>query len=286
MSLMQLSAAPRMRRPVILAAAAVVAASLTLAACNESTAADTDRIEYGTAVALGKGTARTYVQMHAGAPAEIGVALSEAALTDLPAGTNHGDGPHSMFNEYLLELPAAAGATQFKFVELDWNPMGHEPDGVYTLPHFDFHFYSIPVAERNAIDPTTDAQYAAHAGNLPAAEFAPPGYLAASVLAGAPPELAAVPRMGMHWLDPNSEELHGAVFSKTFIYGSWNGKLIFAEPMITKAYLETKPNFSAALAVPARSALTGLRPTTQRIYWNEATKEYRVALGGLSAPAN
>ena len=53
---------------------------------------------------------------------------------------------------------------------------------------------------------------------MPAAEFGPPGYLAASALTGAPPELAAVPRLGMHWLEPASDELHGAVFTRTFIY--------------------------------------------------------------------
>ncbi|MHB1223963.1 MAG: DUF5602 domain-containing protein [Gemmatimonadaceae bacterium] len=263
-------------------AVVVLAATGGLVAHDDATASPSSRTAYGAAVTVGEGTARGYIVMDGDAPTEIGVALSERALAGLPAGHDGGD-PHAMMHEYLITLPAEAEATAFSFVGLNWNPMGHEPDGVYTVPHFDFHFYTIPVEQRATIAPT-DPQWAAKAARLPEAEFAPPGYLAASALAGMPPEKAAVPLMGMHWLDPQSEELHGKPFQKTFIYGSWDGKLIFAEPMITKAYLETKPDFSAPLAVPPRSTDGGLRATAQRIYWNQATSEYRVALTHLAAP--
>ena len=36
----------------------------------------------------------------------------------------------------------------------------------------------------------------------------------------------------------------GKTFTETFIYGSWDGKFIFLEPMITKAYLESLKNTS------------------------------------------
>ena len=43
-----------------------------------------------------------------------------------------------------------------------------------------------------------------------------------------------VPMMGGHWVDPKAPELNGQVFTKTFLYGSYNGKMIHFEPMITK----------------------------------------------------
>ena len=55
--------------------------------------------------------------------------------------------------------------------------------------------------------------------------------------------------------------------------------MIFAEPMITKAFLGTKPNYSRTLP----TAQAGYTPGGYRIYWNEKTKEYRVALTGLPA---
>ena len=41
----------------------------------------------------------------------------------------------------------------------------------------------------------------------------------------------------------------GEPFTKTFIYGSYDGTFIFGEPMVAKAYLETKP---ATAVLPQR----------------------------------
>src|SRR5688572_7205687 len=94
---------------------------------------------YGDAVKVGDGTARTYVELDrvTGAPTEIGVALSERALEALPtAGAGH-HGMNMVTHEFILALPAN-NKTPFTFVEMNWNPMGHEPDGVYQdVPHFD-----------------------------------------------------------------------------------------------------------------------------------------------------
>jgi hypothetical protein len=40
---------------------------------------------------------------------------------------------------------------------LDWNPRGHIPDGVYTVPHFDVHFYLITREQREEIVPVARA---------------------------------------------------------------------------------------------------------------------------------
>ncbi|MEP6495442.1 MAG: hypothetical protein ABJF01_22335 [bacterium] len=62
----------------------------------------------------------------------------------------------------------------FDHVVLDWNPAGHEPEHVYTLPHFDFHFYSVSEAEQMKIMPDAP-NFAAGAALLPDAQFAPVG---------------------------------------------------------------------------------------------------------------
>jgi hypothetical protein len=57
--------------------------------------------------------------------------------------------------------------------------------------------------------------------------------------------ITAIPRMGTHWPDMRSPELQGMLgnpqgyrpFTTTFIYGSWDGDFIFAEPMITRAFI-------------------------------------------------
>jgi hypothetical protein len=232
---------------------------------------------YGPAVRIGQGIARSYFISDRDTVLEVGVALSEAALRGLPDGAGHSDGSHAHYNEYLLRMHPR-NPTPYQFVELNWNPDGHEPAGIYDLPHFDFHFYTVSVQERDAIDPA-DPQWTERANNVPAAAFVPERYVPAGPpIPGITPADIAVPRMGVHWMDVASPELQpGNVFTETFIYGSWDGRMIFAEPMITRAYLETKPQFRRELP----TAEQGYNPGSYRIYWDEASREYRVALTDL-----
>ncbi|HET7564824.1 MAG TPA: DUF5602 domain-containing protein [Gemmatimonadaceae bacterium] len=231
-----------------------------------------NRTSYGRAVKVGNGTARTYITITNGVP-EVGVALSEKALSGLPDEHAPGgrlEAGHTMF-ETALDLPAK-NPTPFRHVVLNWNPGGHEPPGIYDVPHFDFHFYVIAPAERLAIDPV-DPEFQRKAERKPDAQSIPARYVMPAPLAFA--------RMGVHWVDTSSAELKGKRFTRTFIYGSWDGKVIFAEPMVTKAYLETKPNFSTTLPAPPRGRSDGYYPEGYSVRWDSASKAYRIALTGL-----
>lgn len=91
------------------------------------------------------------------------------------------------------------------------------------------------------------------------------------VLPPAPAPVSAVPRMGVHWLEIASPELQDPVspdhhaFTYTFIHGSWNGKFIFDEPMITRAFLLTQPDLTLPLSQPAQFTRPGYYPTNYRI---------------------
>lgn len=274
-------------------------ALLPLAACSDSGAnpsgPDDSRGEapgtnrrYGAPVQVGAGRARSYVlvdQRNGGRPLEIGVALDERALDALPAPAPHEGGAHHDGHEFLLPLPAQHG-TPYQLVEMNWNPSGHEPAGVYDAPHFDFHFYTISKAERDAITPA-DPAFATKAANLPQGDALPGGFM---VLPPPPAPVAAVPKMGVHWSDLAAPELQRMLgnptawkpFTHTFIYGSWDGRFIFAEPMITRDFLLTKPDVALPVAAPVRQAVSGWHPTGYRITWDAGTREYRVALTGLT----
>ncbi len=232
---------------------------------------------YGPSVALGDGMARVYLVTEDEVPVELGVALDDAFLSALPAdGEPHGivmpDG-RSTF-EYMLEMPAGHG-TPFQHVTLDWNPSGHEPDGIYDLAHLDIHFYVISVEERLAIDPT-DPEFPEKARRLPDAAYLPAGY----VDPGAPP----VPMMGLHLVDPASPELHPdhpEPFTYTFLYGSWDGRLIFLEPMVTTEYLRTKQPMTRDVPVAAHYQPPGYYPGAYSIRWDEHAGEHRIALNDL-----
>jgi hypothetical protein len=258
-----------------------------VAACDDdSTSPANPVMHYGASQTLGNGTARTYVAVNSsGKPVSVGIALSEEALNNLP-NTPNAPSPSAVM--LTLAMPTNAPATGYNHVMLDWNPQGHEPDQVYTHPHFDFHFFQITPAERDAIMPT-DPAFATKAGLLPAAQFVPAGYSAAHVLANIPVEAAAVPMMGVHWLDTSAPELQpppaNHMFTETFIYGSYNGKFIFIEPMITKAYIESMKGtagMSRNVPAPAQVATAGYYPSKYSIRYDAASKEYRISLDALT----
>lgn len=238
---------------------------------------------YGPAQPLGSGTARSYVLVDAaGNPTTLGVALSESAMTGLPATPMNGTPSAAML---MLAPPAEARAVGYDHVMLDWNPQGHEPAHVYTLPHFDFHFYTISESAQMEIMPM-QPRFAERASRLPADEYVPAGYISANVPANLSPVDATVPAMGLHWLDGAASELHGQTFTTTFLYGSFDGQFIFFEPMITKAYIESMKSapgnaLVAPVKLPARYERPGFYPTQYTIAWDGAAKEYRIALTNL-----
>jgi len=57
------------------------------------------------------------------------------------------------------------------------------------------------------------------------------------------------------------------------VYGFYDGKMVFIEPMTTKAYLESKPDETKAISTPTRYAVAGRYPASYRVAFDAATKE-------------
>jgi hypothetical protein len=92
-----------------------------------------------------------------------------------------------------------------------------------------------------------------------------------------------IPRMGAHWVNPQSKELQGHTFTSTFLYGSYDGRLVFAEPMIARAFLETKTDITEVIKLPARYARPNTYyPTKYSVRYDPIKKEYTVALEGMT----
>ncbi len=247
---------------------------LALAGCNRTELKDDEHqghhhdasakttTRYGRTLPLGGGVMRAYVTTDRdGTPVSVGVALSEKALTALPQ--EHG--PVHDGYEHVLPLPEG-NATPFKVVGLHWNPHGHSPAPIYTRPHFDFHFYMISDEERRAIPGLPDS----------VRDPAPPAprYLHPDYITG-PGRIAA---MGSHWVDRFAPELGGATFTQTFLMGSYEHKVIFYEPMITLAYILSRPQATFPIKQPQAFAQKGYYPTSYRIEHDDKAKEYRIAL--------
>lgn len=181
----------------------------------------------------------------------LGASIDAAALASLPT------------EPAIVDLPVS-GASPFQLVEIDWNPKGHEPQGIYDVPHFDVHFYVISKAERDAI------------------AFAKPGTVskpdAALVPDGFVTDTMVVPKMGMHYVPQQAPEFNGKAFTCTPLYGYTDGqKFAFVEAMFTRKFTSEKASCSHALPTP--KGLTSIAlPKTMSVSMNGTTGAYEVRL--------
>jgi hypothetical protein len=211
--------------------------------------------------ALGDGIVYSWVTLDAeGNPSAIGVNFTTFAISGLPEEVA----------EYTLPLPEEASATAFNHIELDWNPEGHEPQGIYDSPHFDVHFYMIGQEERDRITATEEDM--ANLSKEPEPEYIPEGYVATP---------GGIPRMGAHWIDPTAPEFNGQPFEETFIYGFYDGEMVFFEPMVTIDFLKTKPELTKPLKLPESYPTEAYYPTSYSIRYDKKMEVYTVALEGM-----
>jgi hypothetical protein len=160
------------------------------------------------------------------------------------------------------ELRAATGVDH---LTLYWEPHGHPP-GAYLTPHFDFHFYTIPIATREGINCASELKPAVLPADYGLVDIEIPEL---GMLVG-----LCVPEMGMHALlasDLESED----VFDGTMVIGYYDGAPIFFEPMIARDLLMRRESFD--LPMPTVSGLPeGVRyPRRFRADYDQATDTYR-----------
>ena len=230
-----------------------------------------ERTIRGKAESLGAGTVQSFVTTSLeGAPVAVGVRMSPGALKQLPESPNtvsrcfdmDGNGSHTGHEcigdlERILDVPLpASSGLPFKWITVNWNAGGHPAP--YNLPHFDFHFYA---ADRQLIEAITpgrcgelvDCGHFKRASEPVPARYLPKGHISVG---------AVVPRMGNHLLDSQSPELKDSLrFTRTFIYGAYEGELIFWEPMITMEFLQQTPKACFGISQPEGFRRAGYYPT-------------------------
>jgi hypothetical protein len=218
-----------------------------------------ENIVYGPEVSVGQGKARSFVQLsETGSPTAIGFTMSKTAIEGLP----HAD------QAFILALPAQKAQTPYDHISLDWASHGHMPNGIYNKPHFDMHFYMVSQDERNGIQhPSEEIEQAPESKFLPATYFSAPG--------------EGVPLMGKHWIDATTPELNGKPFTTTFVYGSYDGDVIFHEPMMAHDWLQTRPDTVISIPQPQAFQKPGLFPQKYSVKYNSGKQEYRIILEDL-----
>ena len=242
---------------------------------------------------IGTGRLSSYSEMETqGAPKAIGVSFTSAALSSLP--TTHSDEhqcadrnkdgvvsrPAECFmgHEWVVPLPSGISSrtdVPFKWALVNWNPMGHIPPGVYDTPHFDVHFYMEPIEKVFAIEPGPCGaefvrcdQFALAQKGLPG-NYIPADYKDVGAVAAA---------MGNHLIDLTGPEFNGQKFTRSWIYGMYNGRVTFYEEMLTRDHLLSKPNTCHPIKSPAAVGQTGYYPTVSCIRYDSTRDAYTVSM--------
>ena len=283
------------------AAPAVVAVALlaqnVAAADSISTAgaASSTKVFVTKAQPLGKGKAWVYVALDGNdAPLALGISMEKSALEGLPDQPNtrsrcfdkSGDGKLDASEcigdyELVFRVPTGApGRLLFKWVGLNWNPHGHPHPAPkpYAEPHFDFHFYMADRAAVSKLRPGPCGELIDCDDFKRATKPVSSRYIHADHINVG----AAVPDMGNHLIDTKSPELApGGKFTHTFIYGAYDGRITFYEPMVTHAYLASAPAMCAPIKQPRAWAADGAYPTKYCVRYSPRSARYTVSLEGF-----
>jgi len=252
--------------------------------------------QLGAPADLGDGNAAAYAEFDAaGAPTAIGLSISARALDNLPAAMSDGHHCHvangdaldvdkhcTHWHERVLPLPSEASRRAdipFRWVLLNWNPRGHIPPGVYDTPHFDVHFVMEPIEKVMAIRPGPCGPERVRCDQFERARRpVPANYMH--------PDFkdveAVAPAMGNHLIDLSSHEFHGVAFTRTWIYGVYDGRVTFYEEMVTVKYLQFRPSTCFPIKTPPAVATAGYYPTLSCIRYDAARSEYTVSLEGFA----
>jgi hypothetical protein len=247
------------------ATAALIVPGLALACpfCKERKVG----VFFGDVALMGNGTVRSWVDIGPdGKPKALGLTFNDAALENLPE-----QGQNGMEPEWIIKVPKQAAATPFDHIAINWNPHGHEPKGIYDVPHFDFHFYMISPPERGQITLEGNDLKVCQKP-IPKAEL-PKDYIYAPK--------TEIKYMGAHYADLTSPEFNGKPFTSTFIYGGYGGRLVFIEPMTTMATIQTHETLIQQVKLPAKVAKPGYYPQRYVIKYDPARSETTVKFDGF-----
>jgi hypothetical protein len=91
----------------------------------------------------------------------------------------------------------------------------------------------------------------------------------------------AINQMGVHAVNMDAPEFKGTPFTATFIYGYYQNRLTFLEPMVTRDFLKTRPRFAKPVETPAHYSSPGYYPTRYSVHYDAKLRGYLIELGGL-----
>jgi hypothetical protein len=190
-----------------------------------------------------------------GSIVSVGFTLPYGLAASPPA--KRGDGPAG--SVAVLPFPKTVQEqTYFNHFELHWNPKGHPP-ACYMIPHYDFHFYGVPVAFVEKVGLADTA--------APDADHLAAGYVY-------PGKDRCIPQMGVHASTP-MDMSPGHPFRATMVAGYYGGNMTFVEPMVTRTCLLSKRSFTLPVPEPPVLGRATLYPHAFATTYDAGARVYR-----------
>mmetsp|Transcript_43181 Transcript_43181/g.91855 ORF Transcript_43181/g.91855 Transcript_43181/m.91855 type:complete len:346 (-) Transcript_43181:185-1222(-) len=194
-------------------------------------------------------------------------------------------------------------ATGFASISLDWQACGHPPVNVFTVPHYDFHFYTDPAeirAERTCDQPEgapicipdvkaqTTASGRAFFSVATVWQLVDDVNSATNAPANMPPGFTcgladAIPLSGTHCWDLSSQPADVASWINPFlILGSYDSKIAFFEPMAPVSFVTGSGTNSHSEKLVYEGQTVHTLPHEWSMMYNSNTNRTTVTLKGKS----
>ena len=211
----------------------------------------------------------TWIVTDRGDALELGATIPYALIESVPTDVGMVWPPEPLAN---VQFPAEAqNLLGIAYLGLNWEAHGHPP-ATFLTQHFDFHFYNVTEQEIAEIDCADATKPAAIPRPYALPDIDVPGM---GTLIG-----LCVPAMGMHAM-PSDEVDDTEPFDATMLVGYYGAEPIFFEPMVSRALLLTKNDFT--LDMPEVDGLPrGVRyPRAFRAEFDEGAQAYRLIFTGF-----
>lgn len=239
---------------------------------------------------LGDGHIASYVELDKNnVPLVIGVSIDQLAVDTLPTDRNDGqlcwdlDGNGTILKDsecgwghgFTLWLPKL-DKVPFTYMLFNWATFGHGPVHVFDKPHFDVHVYVNDNRERLAIRPGPCPSFINCEDKDRSLKPIPSNWMPAGFefqVGG-----AAQGYMGNHIVDLDDPVHTGGELTQLFAYGTYDGHLTFWEPLVTAAFLKSKPNECQEIAQPAEFEKAGYYPLVFCTRYRADRKDYVITL--------
>lgn len=231
-------------------------------------AAPADKIIVGETMEIAGGTMATWARVNGGGKVIwVGLTIPLSMAENMPP---RGSGPAGAVA--VLDFPPVVQATTyFDHAEIHSSQAGHAAGGVdphrYEVPHFDFHFYGIPVADVWTIPPGL------FFSEVPA-DGLPEGYLQ--------PEPISIPQMGRHAVTFD-EFVATDHWLLTMVAGFLPdaSSMHFIEPMITQEFLLSRSNTELPVPTPAVLGRATSFPTECVVHYDQDADAYHIVFKGF-----